>query len=107
MGESWLLLGVCALATYAWRGLGVFISGRIDARSEAFAWISSVAYAMIAGLIARMLVMPTGELAQLTALERTLGSAAAFVAFFGFSRRNLFAGVLAGAVAVWLLKLAA
>ena len=107
MAETWLLLGVCALATYAWRGLGVLISGRIDARGEAFAWISCVAYAMIAGLIARMLVMPTGELAELTDLERLLGSAAALVAFFGLSRRNLLAGVLAGAVAIWLLKLAA
>jgi branched-subunit amino acid transport protein len=107
MAELWLLLAVCGAATYAWRGLGVLISDRLDARGEAFAWISCVAYAMIAGLIARMLVMPTGALAEITAPERALGSAAALAAYFWLTRRNLFAGVLAGASAVWLMKLAA
>jgi hypothetical protein len=36
--------------------------------------------------------------------ERLLGSAAALGAYFRLTRRNLFAGVLAGATAVWLLK---
>jgi len=106
MPELWLLLAVCGAATYAWRGLGVLISDRLDARGEAFAWISCVAYAMIAGLIARMLLMPTGALAEITALERALGSAAALAAYFWLTRRNLFAGVLAGAAGVWLMKLA-
>lgn len=106
MSELWLLLAVCGAATYGWRGLGVLISDRLDARGEAFAWISCVAYAMISGLIARMLLMPTGALAEITALERTLGSAAALAAYFWLTRRNLFAGVLAGAAVVWLMKLA-
>lgn len=105
MAELWLLLAVCALATYAWRGLGVLISGRLDAESEAVAWISCVAYAMIAGLVARMLVLPTGALAEVSLFERASGSAVALAAYFWLTRRNLFAGVAAGAIAVWLLKL--
>ncbi len=105
MAELWLLLAVCALATYAWRGLGVLISGRLDAQSEAFTWISCVAYAMIAGLVARMLVMPTGVLAETSLLERATGSTAALAAYFLLTRRNLFAGVAAGAIAVWLIRL--
>lgn len=107
MAELWLLLAVCGAMTYFWRGLGVLISGRLDPGSETFTWISCVAYAMIAGLIARMLVMPTGALAEATALERAVGSAAALGVYFWLTRRNLFAGVAAGAAAVWLLKLAA
>jgi len=107
MAELWLLLAACALATYFWRWLGVLISGRLDGESEAFAWVTCVAYAMIAGLVARILVLPTGALAEASLLERASGSAAALVAYFWLTRRNLFAGVAAGAIAIWLLKLAA
>lgn len=107
MAELWLLLGVCALTTYLWRGLGVPIAGRLDPQSQWLAWISCVAYAMIAGLVARMLVLPTGALAEITGFERACGSAAALVAYFWLTRRNLFVGVAAGAAAIWALKLAA
>jgi hypothetical protein len=51
---------------------------------------------MLAGLIARMLLLPTGALAATSAFERVLGSGAALAAYFLFTRRNLFAGVAAG-----------
>lgn len=105
MLELWILLAACGLLTYAWRGLGVMISGTVDANSEVFSWISCVAYAMIAGLVARVLVMPTGTLADTSLFERGCGSAAALCAYFWLTKRNLFAGVSAGALAVWLLKL--
>ena len=60
---------------------------------------------IIAGVVARMLVMPTGVLAETTALERVLGSAAALAAYFWLTRRNLFLGVLAGAVVLLLLRM--
>lgn len=105
MIEIWLLLALCGLATYLWRGPGVLLSAGIDPRSEAFTWISCVAYAIIAGVVSRMLVMPTGALAETTALERALGSAAALGAYYWLTRRNLLVGVAAGAAALWLLKL--
>ena len=105
MIELWLVLAVCGLATYLWRGPGVLLSAGIDPRGEAFTWISCVAYAIIAGVVSRMLVLPTGALAETTALERALGSAAALGAYFWLTRRNLLLGVMAGALALWLLKL--
>lgn len=63
MIDLWVLLAICALITYLWRGPGVLISNRLDPGSAAFTGISCVAYAMIAGLIARVLVMPSGALA--------------------------------------------
>ena len=100
-----MLLVVCGLATYLWRGPGVLISAGIDPRSRGFTWISCVAYAIIAGLVSRMLVMPTGVLAETTLFERAAGSAAALGVFFWATRRNLFAGVLAGAAALWLIRI--
>ena len=105
MTELWVLLALCGLATYLWRGPGVLLSAGIDPRSEAFTWISCVAYAIIAGVVSRMLVMPTGALAETTAVERALGSAAALGAYFWLTKRNLLVGVAAGAAALWLLKL--
>jgi len=107
MPEIVLLLLACGALTYLWRGLGVAIAGRLDPDSDAFQWVACVAYAMIAGLVARILLLPTGVLAETTLPERAFGSAAALAVFFLLTRRNLFAGVLAGAGALWLLKLLA
>ena len=105
MSELWMLLALCGAATYLWRGPGVLLAAGIDPRGAAFTWIACVAYAIIAGVVSRMLLMPTGALAEISAVERTLGSAAALATYFLFTRRNLLAGVAAGAAAVWLLKL--
>jgi branched-subunit amino acid transport protein len=95
--ETWLMLLTAALATYAWRFIGVLLSGRIDPEGPLFRWISAVAYALLAGLIARMILLPVGPLAGTGPGARLGGAAAALAAFFLF-RRSLFAGVVAGAV---------
>lgn len=102
--DLWLLLAACGAATYLWRGPGVLLSAGIDPRSRGFTWVACVAYAIIAGVISRMLVMPTGELAEITLAERALGSAAALAAYFWLTRRNLFIGIFAGALALWALR---
>jgi len=104
VSELWLLLALCGLGTYAFRGLGVLLSGAIDVEGPLFRWVSCVAYAMIAGLISRVLLLPSGALAATEAWERAAASAAALAAYFLLTRRNLFAGVLAGAAALWALR---
>ncbi len=106
MIELWVLLAVCSLANYLWRGSGVLLSAGIDPRGEAFTWIACVAYAIIAGVVSRMLLMPTGVLAETTLPERAMGSAAALAAYFWLTKRNLFVGVAAGAIALWLVEIA-
>jgi branched-subunit amino acid transport protein len=93
--ELWLLVLACAAGTYLWRGLGVLLSGRIKVDSELFNWIACVAYAMVAGLIMRIMVMPTGMLAQSLLAERLLACALALLAFYT-CRRNLFIAVSTG-----------
>ena len=102
--DLWILLAGCGAATYLWRGPGVLISAGIGARGEAFTWVSCIAYAIIAGLVSRMLLMPTGALAETTLVERALGAAAGALVYFRLTKRNLFAGIAIGAAVLWMLK---
>jgi branched-subunit amino acid transport protein len=100
MSSLMLLVIACALATYVWRGLGAVISGRVAAAGPLFTWLGCVAYAMLAGLVARIVVMPLGTL-EATALWQRLGAAAiALAVYFLLTRRNLFVGVIAGGAAI-------
>lgn len=93
--ELWLLMLACGAATYLWRGLGVLLSGRINPQSAVFEWVSCVAYALVAGLIARIIVAPSGLLAQTALTDRLLACVVAFVAY-RLARHNMFAGLLCG-----------
>ena len=46
--------------TYMWRFLGVLLARRFSIESPLLRWIELVAYALIAGLVARMLIFPEG-----------------------------------------------
>ena len=96
-----LSIVVCAsvLGTYLWRSLGVFLSGRVKVESELFKWVACVAYAMVAGLISRLVLMPTGLLAETTLTERLVSCALALAAYY-VSRRNLLVGCAAGMAAI-------
>lgn len=97
----------CAAATYLWRGLGVALTHRLNTGSEALRWVSCVAFAMISGLIARILLMPIGVLAGAGLAERLVAAGCALAAYFLLTKKNLFVGVAAGALAVVLLRLVA
>jgi len=97
IADLWLLMLACAAATYMWRGLGVLLSGRLNPQSAMFEWISCVAYALVAGLIARIIVAPSGLLAQTALTDRLLACAIAFVAY-RLARRNMFVGMVCGLV---------
>jgi branched-subunit amino acid transport protein len=95
----WLVVLGCGLATFLWRGLGVLVVRRIDPEGAFFKWVACVSYAMVAGLIFRMLVMPESDLAQVSLPLRLAAVAIAFAAYFLLGRR-LVAGVLAGSVSL-------
>jgi len=95
----WMIVLGCAAATFAWRFLGVIVVRRIDANGAIFQWISCVSYAMVAGLIFRMIMMPESQLAGVSMAIRVAAVAIAFAAYFLF-RRRLVAGVLAGGVSL-------
>jgi branched-subunit amino acid transport protein len=97
--ELWLLVIAAGLGTYLWRGLGVLLSGRIKVNSELFNWVACVAYAMVAGLISRIVIVPGGMLAQTALAERLIACGLAVAAYY-LSRRNLLVGVGAGVAAI-------
>lgn len=102
----WLIVLACAAATFIWRALGVAVVKRIDAHGAFFQWITCVSYAMVAGLVFRMIIMPESELAAVSLTTRIAAVIIAFAAYY-LARRRLVAGVLAGglslsAMTVWL-----
>ena len=108
MTEYTLLSIACGAGTYLWRGLGVAVSARIKPDSELFAWIGCVAFAMLAGLISRVVLLPSGALEQTSLWQRLAATACALAVYFFFTKKNLFAGVIASAAAMYLiLRLAA
>jgi branched-subunit amino acid transport protein len=103
MRDIWLLLLLCALGTYAARGLGVLLSGRISVDGNLFTWITCVTYAMIAGLVMRIVVMPAGLLATSLVWHRLLACGFALAAYY-LLRRNLLVAVAAGAGSLIMLN---
>ena len=99
--ELWLVTAVCALGHYLWRGLGVALSGQVSIQSELFKWVTCVAYAMIAGLVMRIMIFPAGLLSETALVDRL---AACVLAFFAYHacRRNLLVSVTAGVAALML-----
>jgi branched-subunit amino acid transport protein len=98
----WAVVLLSAVVTYAWRWAGVALSGRIDPNGAAIRWVGAVAYALLAGLIARMIVLPQGPLQETAMTDRVAAAAIALVIFL-LTRRNLLAGVAAGAGVLALL----
>lgn len=105
--ELWLLVAICGLATFAWRGAGVFLSGGINPNSALFSWLGCVAYATLAALISRIMFLPVGTLAASALSDRMLAAGIAAAIFF-LSGKNLFVGVFTGGVALviitWVLR---
>ena len=99
----WLILLGCAAATFVWRGTGVLLVRRINADGAIFKWVTCVSYAMLAGLIFRMLILPESELASVPLWIRCSAIAIAFSAYFAVGQR-LVAGVLAGGVSLSILQ---
>ena len=89
-------------ATYVWRGLGVALSGRLSPEDKLFDWVACVAYALLAGLIARMILLPSGPLAVLPLSDRAGAAILALVMFF-LLKRNLPLGIASGVAALMIL----
>ena len=58
----WSYLIAAIIGTTSWRMIGAAICGRIDEQSRLFQWISAVAYAMVAALLIRVLIMPSNQM---------------------------------------------
>jgi hypothetical protein len=88
-----LLIGF--LPSEVWRWLGLVLGRGLDENSEIILWVRAVATALIAGVVARIVLIPPGALASVPLTVRLVALGGGFLAFL-FIRRSAFAGVLAG-----------
>ena len=96
------LLVLATAATYLWRGLGTAIAAKIDPESDLFQWVACVAYALLAGLISRIIVFPVGILEGTHTIDRVGATLFGFLLFF-VTKRNIAVGTLSAAAALMLV----
>lgn len=82
------------LMTDVWRWIGVLAGDRLRDDSEALLLVRAVATALIAAVIGKMIVFPSGSAATLPLALRILAAAIGLGAFMGL-RKNVIAGVVA------------
>ena len=88
-----ILLG--AGATFIWRLLGIGLSSRLRSDDAVIQWMTHVAYAVLAALVGRMVIAPTGDMAAVPPTLRVAGLVFGVAVFF-ICRRSALAGVVAG-----------
>ncbi|CAN7567750.1 AzlD domain-containing protein [Rhizobium sp. LjRoot98] len=91
------------LATDLWRWLGVLAGNRLRDDSEVLNWVRAVATALVAAVIAKLILYPTGVLEH-SPLWLRLGSIAAGVTAFFIGRQKPAVGI-ATAIAVLAIGL--
>lgn len=93
------------LATDIWRWIGVLAGGKLREDGELLIWVRSVATALVAGVIAKLIIFPSGALAETPEWLRILAACCGFGAFL-IARQKVVVGVLTGEVVLiggWLL----
>ncbi len=82
------------LATDVWRWLGVLIGNRLLDDSLALIWVRAVATALVAAVIARLILFPTGALEATPMALRIVATMVGFGAFI-VSRQRVVVGIVA------------
>jgi hypothetical protein len=102
--EPWayfVLILVGFMPNELWRMLGIVASRGLDEGSQIVVWVRAVATALLAGVIAKIVFFPPGALAAITTPVRLGAIAVGFLVFLSV-RRSVFAGVVAGELALVL-----
>jgi hypothetical protein len=102
VNEFWpyfVLILVGFLPNEIWRVLGLVFARGLDEDSQIILWVRGVATAILAGVVAKLIVAPSGALLTVPMGVR-IGAAAAGLLAFLLIRRSVFAGVLIGEAAL-------
>jgi hypothetical protein len=84
-----------------WRMLSVFIGRRIDENSPVLEWVRAVSTALLAGVVANIILSPSGALATVPLFAR-LGAMAVGLSVYAVMGRSVIGAVLAGEAAIIL-----
>ena len=82
-----------------WRFLGLVLARRLDEGAEVLVWVRAIATAILAGVIGKLIFVPSGALTGVPLSVRDGSTPLGLLAFF-LVRRSVFAGVLAGEAAL-------
>ena len=97
-----LVLGLGFAPTAIWRALAVLAARRLDPDSEILAWVRAVATTLLAAVVAKLLLAPSGALAAIPR-PALFGALALAVAGFFALRRSLVAALVIGEAAILAL----
>jgi hypothetical protein len=90
-----VVLVVGFIPTEVWRVLGVLAGKGLNEESELFQWVKVVATALVAAVVAKLILSPTGQLANVPLVAR-VGAIGIGVAAMLLTGRSLVAGLVAG-----------
>jgi hypothetical protein len=84
----WLTLAIAGTAANdIWRLAGLLLSRGADPESPVMLWVRDVSTALVAGLVARMLLVPTRELAAIGFTVRILAFGTGIAAYLLSGKR--------------------
>ena len=98
-----LVILVTSFATYLSRFLGVVSSEKIDETSKLFKWFNCIAYSILAALIARIVVFPSGTLQEADLWLRLFVVIICIVVYL-LSKKNLVYPTVLSAILLALLN---
>ena len=87
------------LPNEVWRAFGLILARGLNEDSQVVVWSRAVATAILAGVIAKLILFSTGALAAIPSSVRVIAAIFGFLVFLG-AKRSVFAGVVAGEVAL-------
>jgi len=94
-GAILIVLLVGFLPTEIWRSLAILAGRRIPEGSAVFHWVRAVATALLAAVVARLVLAPSGVLVDVPLVLR-LAAVGGGLATFLLTRQSILLGVLAG-----------
>ncbi|WP_062010949.1 AzlD domain-containing protein [Aureimonas sp. AU4] len=83
------------LPTDVWRWLGVASAGRFDETSTSLAIARTIATSLVAAVIARLVLYPSGSLAEIPTFVRVSALVLGFATYYWLGRQTLLAILVA------------
>ena len=98
-----LIIFITSLATYISRFLGAFTSEIIDENTKIYRWFNYLAYSTLAALISRMIIFPSGSLAEVDYFIRFIVLILTVVIFF-IGKKNIVYPTVFSAIILYFLN---
>ena len=99
-----LVIIVTSVATYLSRFLGVLSSEKIKETSKIYRWFNCLAYSTLAALIARMIIFPSGALAEINYPIRIIVLISSILIFY-LGKKNLVYPTVFSAIILYFLSI--